>query len=118
MQRLEQNDDMSSAKSKMGGISGISNNGFTPKDFIGAYTTGAKKKIYGNPFVCEEFVKGERKVKHTLTKANGQLEIMIDFDGDEDREDEFLDMIENAGVSSFYLDKKGLAYVSDIDPYG
>ncbi len=114
MQRLEQHYDMSSAKSKMGGISGISNNGFTPKDFMGAYTTGAKKKIYGNPFVREEFIKGEGKIKHTLTKANGQLEIMIDFDGDEDREDEFLNMIENAGVSSFYLGKKGLAYISDI----
>ncbi len=59
MQRLEQHYDMSSAKSPRGSISGISNNGFTPKDFMGAYTTGAKKKIYGNPFVREEFVKGE-----------------------------------------------------------
>ncbi|MBS9777873.1 MAG: hypothetical protein KGV50_03825 [Gammaproteobacteria bacterium] len=116
MRRLEQHYDMSNAKSKMGGISGISNNGFTPKDFMGTYTTGAKKLIYGSPFIREEFVKGEGKIKHTLTKANGQLEIKIDFDGDEGREDELWDMIENAGVSSFYLGKKGLAYVSDIQP--
>lgn len=112
MQRLEQRYDMSTAKSKMGGISGISNNGFTPKDFMDKYTTGAKKLIYGNPYVREEFVKGEGKINHNLTKANGQLEITLDIDTEQAKE--LKQMIDNAGVSSFYLGKKGLAYVSDI----
>lgn len=112
MQRLEQRYDMTTAKSKMGGISGISNNGFTPKDFMDKYTTGAKKLIYGNPYVREEFVKGEGKINHNLTKANGQLEIILDIDNEKAKE--LKQMIDNAGVSSFYLGKKGLAYVADI----
>lgn len=112
MFRLEKKYDISLPKAPRGGISGISNNGFTPKDFMDKYTTGAKKKIYGNPFVREEFIKGEGKVKKTLTKANGQLEINLDIDVNKAKN--LKAMIENAGVSSFYLGKKGLAYVSDI----
>ena len=112
MQRLEQRYDMTTAKSKMGGISGISNNGFTPKDFMRAYTTGKSKLIYGNPYVREEFVKGEGKINHNLTKANGQLEITLNINIEQAKE--LKQMIDNAGVSSFYLGKKGLAYVSDI----
>ena len=112
LQRLEERYDMSSAKTKAGGISGISNNGFTPKDFMKTYVTGGKKLIYGNPFIREEFVKGEGKIKHTLTKASGQLEIVLDIDDAKSKE--LKKMIDNAGVSSFYLGKKGLAYVSDI----
>uniref|UniRef100_I1XLY1 Cas5fv helical domain-containing protein n=1 Tax=Methylophaga nitratireducenticrescens TaxID=754476 RepID=I1XLY1_METNJ len=114
LQRLEERGfNMINAKSKMGGISGISNNGFTPKDFMDKYTTGAKKLIYGNPYVREEFVKGEGKVKHFLTKASGQLSIHLDIDLD--KAIELKTMIDNAGVSAFYLGKKGLAYVSHID---
>ena len=113
LQRLEEKCDMQFAKSKMGGISGISNNGFTPKDFMDRYTTGSKKLIYGNPYVREEFVKGEGKIKHLLTKASGQLTIYLNIDLD--RANELKNMIDNAGVSAFYLGKKGLAYVSYID---
>lgn len=112
LQRLEERYEMGSAKTKAGGISGISNNGFTPKDFMKTYVTGGKKLIYGNPFIREEYVKGEGKIKHTLTKASGQLEITLDID--EAKAKELKKMIDNAGVSSFYLGKKGLAYVSDI----
>ena len=112
MQRLVSQYDMTTAKSKMGGISGISNNGFTPKDFMDKYTTGTKKLIYGNPYLSEEFVKGEGKINHKLTKASGLLEITLDIEVDTAKE--LKQMIENAGVSSFYLGKKGLAYVSDI----
>lgn len=110
--RLEQKYDMTSAKTKAGGISGISNNGFTKKDFMGRFTTGDKKKIWGNPYIHEEFVKGEGKTQHLMTKASGQLEINIDVDRNKGRE--IAELIENAGVSSFYLGKKGLAYVSKI----
>lgn len=113
LQRLDRHYDMSSAKSKMGGISGISNNGFTPKDFMDRYTTGSKKLIYGNPYVREEFIKGEGKTKRTLIKASGQLEIHLDIDLD--KSIELKNLIDCAGVSSFYLGKKGLAYVSRID---
>jgi len=113
LKRLEQQYDMSGAKSKMGGISGISNNGFTPKDFMDRYTTGSKKLIYGNPYVRDEFVKGEGKIKHTLTKASGHLDIHLNIDME--RAIELKKLIDNAGVSSFYLGKKGLAYVSHID---
>lgn len=113
LQRLELTYDMKTAKSKMGGISGISNNGFTPKDFMDKYTSGPKKLIYGNPYVREEFVKGEGKIKHFLTKASGQLEIKLDIDID--KATELKTLIDNAGVSAFYLGKKGLAYVSHID---
>lgn len=114
LMRLEKKEfDMKSAKSKMGGISGISNNGFTPKDFMDRYTTGEKKIIYGNPYIREEFLKGEGKIKHTLTKVSGQLEIVIDINIEKAKE--LKSMIDSAGVSSFYLGKKGLAYVSDID---
>lgn len=113
LNRLEKHFDMSGAKSKMGGISGISNNGFTPKDFMAKYSTGPKKLIYGNPYVRTEYVKVEGKIKHTLTKASGQIDIYLDIDLE--RAIELKNMIECAGVSPFYLGKKGLAYVSHID---
>ena len=104
--------DMSTAKTKVGGISGISNNGFTKKDFMNRFTTGDKKKIWGNPYIHEKYVKGEGKTKHLMTKASGSLDIMINVSKSKAKELNI--MIENAGVSSFYLGKKGLAYVSKI----
>jgi len=94
-------------------LKGISVNGFTPKDFMSLFT-GGKKKIYGNPYIYEEFIKGEGKVKHLMTKASGQLEINLDVSREKAKK--IKEMIENAGVSSFYLGKKGLAYISqEID---
>lgn len=94
-------------------LKGFSVNGFTPKDFMSLFT-GGKKKIYGNPYIYEEFIKGEGKLKHLMTKASGKLEIELDIDKEKAKVIEH--MIECAGVSSFYLGKKGLAYVSKIDP--
>jgi hypothetical protein len=45
LQRLEKQFDMQTARSKMGGISGISNNGFTPKDFMYMETLILKKPL-------------------------------------------------------------------------
>ena len=104
---------MQTAKSKAGKISGISKNGFTPKDFMYKYTTGPRKLIYGNPYVREETVKGKGKIKHLLSKASGQLIIHLNIPLE--RAVELKTMIDNAGVSAFYLGKKGLAYVSHID---
>jgi len=113
LERLKQKGyNMDSAKTKAGGISGISKRGFTKKDFMDRFTTGAKKTIWGNPYLRKEFVKGEGEVTSMLTKASGQLEINIDIE--REKADEIRNMIERAGVSSFYMGKKGLAYVSDL----
>jgi hypothetical protein len=90
-------------------LKGFSVNGFTPKDFIGIFT-GGKKKVYGNPYVRSSRFNGDEPLM--LKKARGQLEININVDKEKGREIE--NMIENAGVSSFYLGKKGLAFVSSI----
>jgi hypothetical protein len=112
LERLAKKYDMSSAKTRAGGISGISNNGFTKKDFMDRYTTGEKKKVWGNPYIREEFIIGEGKVNRRLTKASGQLEVNLNIPNEKARE--LKNLIDNAGVSSFYLGKKGLAYVSSI----
>ncbi len=112
LSRLSKKYDVESAKTKAGGLSGISNNGFTKKDFMSRYTTGDKKKIWGNPYMREEFIKGEGKDKKMLKKASGKLEIHLGVEKEKGKEID--EMIKAAGVSSFYLGKKGLAYVSDI----
>ena len=113
LQRLESHFDMASAKSKSGGISGISKNGFTEKDFMDRYTTGNKKIIFGNPYVRVEKIKGKGIIEYVLEKASGQLTIWLNLDFD--RALELKKMIDNAGVSAFYLGKKGIAYVSQIE---
>ncbi|MDF0605741.1 type I-Fv CRISPR-associated protein Cas5fv [Neisseriaceae bacterium TC5R-5] len=112
LSRLESDYDMSTAKTRAGGISGISKRGFTKKDFMDRYTTGPKKIIWGNPFIKKEKIKGQGEVISMMTKASGQLEITIDVDRVKGQE--IKNLIESAGVSSFYLGKKGLAYVSNI----
>jgi hypothetical protein len=104
--------NVSSAKTKAGGLSGISNNGFTKKDFMARYTSGDKKKIWGNPYIRKEKIKGIGEVVSGMEKAGGTLN--IDLAIDRVAASDFMDKIENAGVSSFYLGKKGLAYVADI----
>ena len=94
-----------------GNIKGFSVAGLTPKDFMSSFTEG-KKKVYGNPYLKKEKIKGQGEVTSMMTKASGQLEILIDVNREKGQEIETL--IENAGVSSFYLGKKGLAYVTDI----
>ena len=111
--RLESaGNNMETAKTKAGGISGISKRGFTKKDFMGRFTTGPKKIIWGNPYIKKERIKGQGEVISMMTKASGQLEIIIDVERDKGLE--IKNLIENAGVSSFYLGKKGLAYISSI----
>lgn len=112
LERLSTEFDVSSAKTKAGGLSGISNNGFTKKDFMARYTSGVKKKIWGNPYVRKEKIKGIGEVTSLMEKAGGTLQIDIAIDRKAALD--FKDKIENAGVSPFYLGKKGLAYVSNI----
>lgn len=112
LERLGKRFDTSTAVTKTGVISGISKRGFTQKDFMNRFTTGEKKKIWGNPYIRKERIKGVGEVVSKMTKACGQLKIEIPTDREKSRE--ISAMILNAGVSSFYLGKKGLAYVSDI----
>lgn len=112
--RLSQRYDLSNALTKSGGLSGISKRGFTKKDFMDRYTTGSKKLIWGNPYLLKEKKKGEGEVVSVLTKASGKLIINLDISKEQARDLE--EKIEDAGVSSFYLGKKGLAYVLDIRP--
>ena len=113
LDRLSKRFDMSSVITKAGTIGGISKRIFTKKDFMNRFTTGEKKKIWGNPYMRKERKKNEGEVVSLMTKASGKLEINIDVDREKAKEIKRL--IENAGVSSFYLGKKGLAYVTDID---
>lgn len=110
--RLGENHDVNPLLTKNGGIAGISKRGFTPKDFMDRYTTGNKKPIWGNPYQLKEKRKGEGEVVSLLTKANGTLDIQLDIPVE--KAQQLKDMIEAAGVSSFYLGKKGLAYVDVI----
>ncbi len=112
LERLTKSFDMSSAKTKSGAISGISKRGFTKKDFMNRFTSGEKKKIWGNPYIRKERIKGIGEVTSLLTKASGTLEVDILVERTKGKE--IKNMIECAGVSSFYLGKKGLAYVSKI----
>ncbi len=110
--RLNEEYDVSLALTKNGGLAGISKRGYTPKDFMDRYTTGSKKPIWGNPYQLKERRKGEGEVVSLLTKANGTLDILLSIP--EDKAQQLKEMIEAAGVSSFYLGKKGLAYVDVI----
>ncbi|ENM3813729.1 type I-Fv CRISPR-associated protein Cas5fv [Vibrio paracholerae] len=89
-------------------IQGFSKTGFNGvRDWLNKMA-GGRKKAVGTPCYIQ--------------KHSGKLEIEINL-SDEDRGREFPELtrgqeiqllIENAGVSSFYLGKKGLAYVSSI----
>lgn len=79
-------------------VQGFSKRGFNcVRDWLNPMT-GGRKKAVGTPCMIQ--------------KQSGQLEITIDID--KDRASELKNMIDCAGVSSFYLGKKGLAYVSKI----
>lgn len=110
--RLSQKYDVTLALTKNGGLAGISKRGYTPKDFMDRYTTGSKKPIWGNPYQLKEKRKGEGEVVSLLTKANGTLDILLNIPND--KAEQLKRMIDDAGVSSFYLGKKGLAYVDVI----
>jgi hypothetical protein len=111
LNRISKQFDLTATLTKSGGLSGISKRGFTKKDFMDRYTTGAKKLIWGNPYILKQKIKGQGEVVSMLTKASGVLDIVIDIS--KDRAEEIKSMIEDAGVTSFYLGKKGLAYLSD-----
>ncbi|RLL47513.1 hypothetical protein D9K79_05945 [Acinetobacter cumulans] len=94
-------------------IYGFSKRGFNgSRDFMKNFITGKEKIIWGNPYLMTERKKGEGEVVSILAKASGKLTINLNISKEQARDLE--EKIENAGVSSFYLGKKGLAYVTDI----
>ena len=112
-ERLSKEYDISALLTKTKTIKGFSKKNFTTKDFMAHITTGGKKIAYGNPYVVKKFEKGVGQTTSMLKKVNGTLEITLKIN--EDKAEELEEYIENAGVSSFYLGKKGLAYVTYID---
>lgn len=112
VEQLKERFDLSSGLSKNGLLAGISKKNVTEKDFMKRFTTGGGKLIYGNPYILKERIKGEGERTSMLTKASGKLIIKLDIPREKAREIE--NMIDCAGVSSFYLGKKGLAYVSNL----
>ncbi|MCK9237782.1 MAG: type I-Fv CRISPR-associated protein Cas5fv [Thiopseudomonas sp.] len=112
IKRMRQYFDIDSILTKSGNLSGISKRGFTKKDFMSNHVTGGKKPVWGGAYLRKERVKGEGEVVSVLSKANGTLTINLDITRQQAIDLE--EKIENAGVSSFYLGKKGLAYVTDI----
>lgn len=112
LKQLNNKYDLTNIVTKSGGLSGISKRGFTKKDFMDRYTTGAKKLIWGNPYMLKTRIKGEGERTELLTKNTGKLIINLNISNEEALDLE--EKIQNAGVSAFYLGKKGLAYVSEI----
>lgn len=77
----------------------------------------SKRKLDGNRGMFQKF-SNKKASEHltrtpvTIKKATGKLVITLDISKEKSKE--LKEMIENAGVSSFYLGKKGLAYVTSI----
>ena len=116
LDRLSKRFDMKDACNRKGSnqyVYGYSKRGFNgPRDFMKNFTTGEEKTIWGNPYLLKEKRKGEGEVVSMLTKASGTLDIHLDIDSE--KATQLKNMIEAAGVSSFYLGKKGLAYVDNL----
>lgn len=94
-------------------VYGFSKRGFNGyRDLMKNFTTGSEKLIFGNPYLLKQRIPGEGEVTRLLTKANGLLE--IDLKISREQALDLQEKIDCAGVSSFYLGKKGLAYVEDI----
>lgn len=100
------------------GITFSNGKSFTKKDFMSKFS--AVKIQYGNPYIAEIWVENvnskenkKMKINKNLNKKNGILEINIDCNEEEGYK--IQELIENAGVSSFYIGKKGLAYITKIE---
>lgn len=111
-ERLSTRYDMEPVRASRGGIPGFSKKGFTFKDFMSTFTTGNGKLIYGNPYYRETSEKGVGTMRELLTKSSGRL--LINLDVTDEKAREIIEMIKNAGVMSFPLGKKGLAYVDSM----
>lgn len=110
-------DDLLTEQKKIPGISETSGY-FTKKDFYGAYQK-EKKVNWILPYsitVTKPLFKKDEKMnfnaKVGVTKEGGDL--FININTTEEKEQIIKNLIEEAGVNTFYLGKKGLAYVVKI----
>lgn len=111
LNKLKEIFDVKTVLSPQGKLTGISLSGiFTEKDFMARYSTGGNKKSWGSPYVLPS--KKISEPTRMLSKASGKLTINLNISKEQACDLE--EKIEDAGVSSFYLGKKGLAYVTDI----
>lgn len=110
---------LNTGKTSIKGLAPKSGN-ITIKDFYSNFVTD-KKMSWSMPYSVEVkkdlFVQDDLKefntgVKLGVTKECGELTISLDLSLEE--EVNFYKRIEAAGVNTFHLGKKGLAYVSDI----
>ena len=98
VERMKQNGLEVESYLNKGKIQGFSKRNFNGvRDFLNKLA-GNHKKTVGTPSV--------------VTKASGELVITLNIKAEEAKY--LKKMIDDAGVSSFYLGKKGLAYVTDI----
>ena len=72
------------------------------------YSVDVKRDL----FKQEDFAEFNSGAKLGITKECGRLIISIDLSSE--KEEEFYTRIENAGVATFHLGKKGLAYINSI----
>lgn len=90
-------------------IQGFSKRGFNGiRDWLNAMT-GKRKKEVGTPCMVDKH-SGKLEIELLLDSKNDKGSIKKNMS----RAEELAELIENAGVSSFYLGKKGLAYVTKI----
>ncbi len=113
---LNEKSEFLTATNTFAGIS-LNGNSFTRKDFMKKFAS--TKLVYGNPYQTDYWIKNEYSVKGTNKKFNKKLTkrsgvLAIDIDCCLEVEEELRTLIINAGVSAFYLGKKGLAYVDKI----
>ncbi|XPF94391.1 type I-Fv CRISPR-associated protein Cas5fv [Colwellia sp. RE-S-Sl-9] len=90
-------------------IKGFSKRGFNGvRDWLNAMS-GNRKKEVGTPCIVNKH-SGKLEIELSLNSKSDKGSIKKDIS----RAEELAELIGNAGVSSFYLGKKGLAYVTKI----
>ena len=105
--------DLDSWLSVNGLIRGISKRGFTAPDFLAPFITGGEKLAIRSPYLTRDVNKGTGTVYSKLNVAHGTLEINLPIGRMEAIE--LRTLILNAGVATFRVGKKGLAYVSAME---
>jgi hypothetical protein len=107
--------DFSKGLSKTGNISGLAKRSFTYKDFVSAVSK--KKMVLGNPSIFSGYNTVEGQVKkvfkeYKLKRKSGQ--IVISIEADHEILFQLKELIEDSGVGTFSVGKKGLAYLDSI----
>lgn len=110
-ERLKDKYDLENLLTDRGVLKGISKRGFTSKNFMELYASG-QKRIWTTPYVQTTYIKGEGKVTKALNVEDGIIRVMIKVSNEVG--EKISEMIENAGVHTFPVGKKGLGYLLQI----